>query len=377
MPLEQARTAEVQEEFRAMSNLGDAAGNLINILTLAANLTFAFAAVSFVAGAVTDGIAGVLQWKGNLLLAGVKGLLNDPMFTGLARAIYNNSAVNPRSDGTAETEAQIKYKPASIDAMAFGIALLELLHVVPAAPQPGETFAPVDHPIPANRVKNAIQNATQVIEKFVSNEKARADFIQLTTNLVERYQADQPKMEQATAAWFDRGVQHVSVDYRKRTQISNFFVAFLFAMLLDLQPIPIGGFTAVLSVGAKAPSATAIASLVPIIGNIAEWTVVAAATLLGAQFWYSAYQSFVGIQRTVQAVARPEAAGPAPQQPGAQPGGPTPPPQTPPTPVPPPQTPPSPIPPPPPVPPPQTPPSPTSSPPAPPPPVPPPRTNPE
>jgi hypothetical protein len=77
------------------------------VLDLAIGLIFTFLMISLVASAVTEGLASMLSWRANTLLQGVKDLLNDHQFNGLALAVYNHDLVNPRFNGSATSEKQL------------------------------------------------------------------------------------------------------------------------------------------------------------------------------------------------------------------------------------------------------------------------------
>ncbi|MGH6850935.1 MAG: hypothetical protein ACREDD_10885 [Methylocella sp.] len=71
------------------------------IIDVAIGLTLSFLAVSLAASAITEAVSSALKWREKTLLEGVKALLNDPNFTGIARDLYNHALVNPLADGAA------------------------------------------------------------------------------------------------------------------------------------------------------------------------------------------------------------------------------------------------------------------------------------
>jgi hypothetical protein len=81
------------------------------VLDVGIGLVFTFLAVSLVSSTVTEALASMLKWRSATLLTGIKNLLNDHAFEGLARSIYNHALVNPRADGKAVTESEIKSPP--------------------------------------------------------------------------------------------------------------------------------------------------------------------------------------------------------------------------------------------------------------------------
>src|ERR1700728_1641339 len=96
------------------------------VLDLAIGLIFTFLIVSLVTSAATGMGASALSWRANTLLQGVKDLLNDQQFNGLALAVYNHGLVNPQSSGKAAGQAQLSAQPSYIDPKQFDDALIDL-----------------------------------------------------------------------------------------------------------------------------------------------------------------------------------------------------------------------------------------------------------
>lgn len=295
--------------------------NLADLLSLALNVIFVFATAAYVASSATDAILNLLQSREKMLLSGVKELLNDPGFAGLARAIYNNGPVNPRASGGADNEAQLKFKPANIKPEAFAIALLELLHVVETPRDPDPNLQELRQIDERSSIENKIDNANIVIDHHIrQEEKGNKQLKQFIANIVIRNNGNRVDMEKAVAAWFEAGMAHIGNSFRKQTAVSNFAVAFVVAAVLDLKPIPVGGFAALLNFKAATPAGTAIAGYVPhLIGGF-EWTVVGLSALLGAPFWFNALKMFqTGAGRPPVAPAPAQVSPPPPVTPAAAP----------------------------------------------------------
>ena len=58
------------------------------VLEVAAGLIFTFLAISLATSALVEAIASGLKWRSRTLLAGVKALVNDSNFSGLAKGLY-------------------------------------------------------------------------------------------------------------------------------------------------------------------------------------------------------------------------------------------------------------------------------------------------
>jgi hypothetical protein len=69
------------------------------ILDVAIGLTLSFLAVSLAASAIAEAISSVMEWREKTLLEGIKALLNDQDFNGIALQLYNHALVNPLTSG--------------------------------------------------------------------------------------------------------------------------------------------------------------------------------------------------------------------------------------------------------------------------------------
>ena len=72
-----------------------------HVLEVGIGLIFTFLAVSLITGAIVEAIGSWTRWRANTLLSGIKELLNDATFTGLARDLYAHASINPRGSGPA------------------------------------------------------------------------------------------------------------------------------------------------------------------------------------------------------------------------------------------------------------------------------------
>jgi hypothetical protein len=230
--------------------------NLPDLLSAVLQIVATFLIVSYISSAVTDAFAMVFGWSASMLINGVKELLNDQAFNGLARAIYNDARVNPRGSGDARSEAELRFKPSYIDPNQFAEALIDSVGLR----------------------QKSVEDMETAIKNNIPSEQLR----KLALSMVHRKGTDLDSIRKEIAAWFDIGMTHVSNSYRHRTQLSTFLVALALAALLDLQPLAFGSK----SDGANDPFAYA--------RTFSEWVIVALSTLFGAPFWYSLLESFLG-----------------------------------------------------------------------------------
>ena len=112
-----------------------------SILDVAIGVVLAFLAISLMTSAIVEGIASALKIRSKTLLAGVKALVNDPGFDGMARKLYAHAAINPRG------ATPLDKLPAYIDRVQFANAFLD----VTGLSQAGSAAAVGSEAVPAVR----------------------------------------------------------------------------------------------------------------------------------------------------------------------------------------------------------------------------------
>lgn len=272
------------------------------ILDLAVGLIFTFLMISLVTSAATEAAASACKWRAATLLDGVKDLLNDPNFTGLARSLYNHAFVNARADGTAQTEAQLGAKPSYIDPKQFANALID---------------------VAALGQSTDIASMQAQIANNVPNQQLRT----MLNGIVTRAGGNINRVRDEIAAWFDGGMNCVAGAYKRKTQIWSFVIALVLAGALNVDTIkiantlwqqpmitksigpPSGGKTAVdalsqfeelnklgLPFGWNDKARTDFSSGLNWLFVICGWLITAIATLFGAPFWFNSLQKFVQLR---------------------------------------------------------------------------------
>ena len=280
------------------------------ILDAAIGLVFTFLAISLVAGTLTEALASIFKWRSTTLLAGVKALLNDSNFTGLALDVYNHALVSPRSDGTTVAGQTPKFLPAYIDSQHFAAALTEVTGIAGQAP-------------------GAIDTALAAIPD--------AQIKQLLQGICNRAGNDLSAIQDGIAKWFDSGMDRVSGAYKRRTQLFSFLIALAVAIGLNVSAVRVG--LVLWSQPVLAKSIEAQTSLTPEdavrkletlnlpvgwlessptagavvrdnlfaaglrdhdsgwwLTSILGWLITAGATLFGAPFWFDTLQRFVRLK---------------------------------------------------------------------------------
>jgi len=96
------------------------------ILEVAISLIFVYLLLSLICTALNEGLASTINKRGSNLLGGIKNLLNDPQFTGLAQQLYAHGLVDAISQGAADPRSSSRL-PSYMHSQTFALALLDIL----------------------------------------------------------------------------------------------------------------------------------------------------------------------------------------------------------------------------------------------------------
>ncbi len=266
------------------------------VLDVAIGLIFTFLAVSFAVGAIVEAIASAMHWRSSTLLQGIKNLLNDQSFSGLARSIYNHALVNPLDAGTAESEKALKHLPAYMDPRLFADALVDVAKVTQDSPDKMKST------IDAN-IKDPQLNS-------------------LLKGIVDQTAGDLGKMREQIAAWFNNSMDRVSGSYKRKTQFWSFAIALIMVIALNVSAISVGEALWLQPMLAKSIGPTTNldpAGTLAVLEKLdfpigwsdaalkdlqswnglqlsAGWLITAVATLFGAPFWFDLLEQFVRLK---------------------------------------------------------------------------------
>ncbi len=312
-----------------------------SILDVALGVVFAFLAVSLVTSALVEAVNSLLNLRARSLLAGIKSLVNDPAFDGLARELYKHAAVSPRGAGDSgddTTAAVLKHMPAYVDPKQFASALLDVTGLSTAG------------------VAAAGRPAAQAVADLQAALAAASPNMQVAQwlqGVVQRSKGDIDAVRLEVANWFDNAMDRVGGTFKRRTQLISFVFALLIAAVLNVDTVhlatalwehpivasrlqippslpvnadgtapdasaletaaqtitqaletdlPVGwapGHFLEVAVLAQAPDATKFVNLwqAPRFGTcLVGWLLTAAATLFGAPFWFDTLQTFVRLK---------------------------------------------------------------------------------
>jgi hypothetical protein len=274
------------------------------VLDVAIGLVFTFLAVSLAVSAIVEAIASAMKWRSSTLLSGIKDLLNDQDFSGLALAIYNHALVNPQDNGNAKTQKDLKHPPTYIQPKQFANALIDIARITQGSP---------------DKIKATID--ANITDKQLNG---------LLKGIVDRTTGDLEKMRDQIAGWFDNSMDRISGVYKRKTQFWSLVAALIIAATLNVSAINIGTALWVQPTLARtiAPSANlnpgdalkqleglnlpigwSAESLAPFravamtrknvlsgLEILAGWFLTAVATLFGAPFWFDMLQQFVRLK---------------------------------------------------------------------------------
>jgi hypothetical protein len=97
-----------------------------SVLEVAIGVIFVYLVLSLICTAVNEAIATVINKRGKNLFGGIKNLLNDPAFTGLAQQVYNHGLVDGVSQDAAVSTKPTRL-PSYLPSETFSLALLDVL----------------------------------------------------------------------------------------------------------------------------------------------------------------------------------------------------------------------------------------------------------
>ncbi len=283
------------------------------VLDLAIGLIFTFLIISLITSTATEALASASGWRANTLLQGIKDLLNDQNFTGLALSLYNHGLINPQANGIAKTLNDLTAKPSYIDAKQFATALIELTGI-----SSGVTL-----PVSQERVDAVVTDLKGKINASVSDDQLK----QVLNGIVERAGGDINKINSGISDWFNQSMERVAGVYKRKTQLWTIVIALILTIAFNLDAVRVALALwdqpmLLKSLPQLASSVSPTDALKQFQGvglpfgwdndaityfkdttngphwifAIAGWIVTALSALFGAPFWFDALQKFVQLR---------------------------------------------------------------------------------
>ena len=262
------------------------------VLEVAIGLTFCYGTVALIVTTLQEALASLFRLRANTLLAGVKSMLNDPHFDGLARAVYAHPLVNPHTDGNAVGERELRSKPSYIEPAHFAIALIDSLWKVP-----GDFI----------QLRSAIDT--------IPDPQLRAALLSMFSRA-----RDLQQFQDMLAGWFDNAMTRMSGAYKRSQLLISLLLSLLLAILFNIDSIHLfrtlwqePALAAHLREAPGALDRAALDALMtlpigwskfpPVLNadfalQVAGWLVTAATALFGAPFWFDLMQRVVRMRAT-------------------------------------------------------------------------------
>jgi hypothetical protein len=97
-----------------------------SILEVAIGIAFVYLLLSLICTVINEAIASFINQRGKNLLEGIKNLLNDPKFTGLAQQVYNHGLVDGIMQGATNPDKPNRL-PSYLSSKTFALALVDIL----------------------------------------------------------------------------------------------------------------------------------------------------------------------------------------------------------------------------------------------------------
>ena len=278
------------------------------IFDVVLGLVSLFLAISLFTSALTEAVSTLINLRARTLLSGIKQLLNDPNFDGLALELYNHALINPLSNGDAKPGSPPAVRPSYIQSQHFALAIIDTIE----------------------RASGRAATLDQSIDK-IGDPQIR---ITLQT-LYQQANGQVDLFRNQIAQWFDNAMDRLSGVYKRWTKLISFLLAALVAALFNADPIHLAdrlwqrpAVAAQLTKLALPPTIDPnhpelealpllqqIESAGPLLGwsgfgndtrsrgfglalMLLGWVIAAAAALFGAPFWFDVLQRFVQLRGT-------------------------------------------------------------------------------
>ncbi|MDZ7266718.1 MAG: hypothetical protein ONB48_06965 [candidate division KSB1 bacterium] len=175
------------------------------ILEIAIGLILVYLLLGLICTAINEVVAQALQWRARTLADGIRNLLADPNYEGLARQVYNHHLIKAFSRRDA--------KPSYLPPHSFALALLDVVMR--------------DH-------SGQLQDLKTAVDKL-PNEKVRQVLRVFVDQTAGNVLAVQKQIEQ----WFNDAADRMSGWYKRRMQKITLFFACLVTVLTNADTIMI------------------------------------------------------------------------------------------------------------------------------------------
>src|SRR4051812_21786851 len=160
-----------------------------SVLDVAIGIVFIYLVLSMICTTINEGIATIVNKRGTNLFEGIKNLLNDPAFTGLAQQVYSHGLVDGITQNASDPDKPNRL-PSYMCSKTFALALLDVLgtHGVVAAAQ-GDLLSKAEKADDEYRAEAAKtpRNDAAVQAKKAAADQAKADLVAAETQARAAY----------------------------------------------------------------------------------------------------------------------------------------------------------------------------------------------
>ncbi len=199
------------------------------ILDVAAGVVFGFLAISLFTSAAVEAINSLFNVRVRNLRTGIMALVNDPNFTGLAKQLYQHALISPLRPGGADP---LKNAPAYVDKAQFADALLDITGLSAAS-------AAAAAEAPGVQAATALKTRLDALNSQIASisDPQLKDLLQ---GIISRSGGDISRVKADLASWFDNGMDRLSGQFKRLTQVMTFVIALLTAFVINLDTIRVG-----------------------------------------------------------------------------------------------------------------------------------------
>lgn len=261
------------------------------VLEVVIGMAFCYASLALVVTTLQEALSAAFRLRAGMLREAIKRMLNDPQFTGVARALYAHPLINTRVDLT-DPHAPPHPGPSYIEPANFAIALIDAIR----GSGNGTSLDAAIAAVPDAQLRRTLHT-----------------LYQQTGGDVQRFQA-------ALGGWFDSTMERLSGMYKRRQLLVSFLLALLLAILLNIDSIHLfqtlwqhPALAARIDAAPAGLNAAVVDQLwaLPIgwrtfpplldVGfalQASGWLISASTTLFGAPFWFDILQRAINLRST-------------------------------------------------------------------------------
>ena len=198
------------------------------ILDVAAGIIFGFLAISLFTSASVEAINSALNVRVNNLQTGIMALVNDPNFTGLAKELYQHALISPLGPWRRRSDQERS----------------RLYRQGPVRRGHARHHRPLRRNAGRRRPGAGVE-ATAALKARMASSTSRSQNYRPADQSVASGDGRSQRRRHGSAKkdlanWFDNGMDRLSGDFKRRTQVMTFVIALVTAFVVNLDTIRVG-----------------------------------------------------------------------------------------------------------------------------------------